>query len=849
MKKLLPNSNQLPKFPSKKIWKNDEKVINERRVQLMEYLNNLSKKADLIHYEYACSFLKIEGYLRDYLNDLVVRSDNESPQNCNATKGTKRKSILDSLRISTNHRQGTKNSDDREDNEFDFMDNSESGDESLNRIPLKLAKSTVEFKTKKIDNSTKLYLNKKQLSSSMVKVSTPTGGCGGDQNILEAEIDLLTLYKKLRLSEEEIVLTFFKNINIKEQSKDHWIRDFEDFYFKIRPKFQSKLIRLLLEGDMTINIQGLFYFMSEIETSFVSACSTIQLISKLIDFQKNIYADTFIKELVRIDPNNMRKYNFEGFLEKENSEGYRQSALHILQIYVDRRIAFKNTIGTIAGNLKHAEAFENQRYNVAPSIKNESEEQIISVIVKDSKLQQEVLNQIRAKNIVNQQFSTSSAPNMNPQLKKQDSSRKLNSTFLIAKKRNSQLSNNFLQSNQNTHTQSNDSLSNPSDLNDQAGNSSISRTPNKSEDFTEILIKKFSLLKYEQLIKDIANSQVKVNNQVSNILEYMHISKQNKNCDLFIKISDTLIPRQPILFKLTNIQDFQVHAALMKSLKSSSHSIRTLKYIDHSSQLLEMSKDTSKVQVMMQLSAYSSPDNSSEKYLFYIVSVNSQMSSDSKVEDSKKICQFLIILIGQDRYAILCLKKSRNLEQRQAAGGIKSMIESFSKDKQSKTSKIEAFLFIKKGSIVPSSQNYNERLTNITDNNFADRTLTQEDLKASGVINLTDEYLNSSMNENEDKLIQALKSSLTDMLTGQGDENISDNQQQQQPIQNQTQAQMQLSQLQQIALKNKQNSNSMSSLSPIKGTGQQDKLVTGLIEKLVDIVCSIQGQSDNISQV
>jgi len=51
----------------------------------------------------------------------------------------------------------------------------------------------------------------------------------------------------MRLTDEEIVLTFFKNINTKELSKDHWIRDFEDFYFKIRPKFQSKLIKLLLE--------------------------------------------------------------------------------------------------------------------------------------------------------------------------------------------------------------------------------------------------------------------------------------------------------------------------------------------------------------------------------------------------------------------------------------------------------------------------------------------------------------------------------------------------------------------------------------------------------------------------
>jgi hypothetical protein len=49
-----------------------------------------------------------------------------------------------------------------------------------------------------------------------------------------------------------------------------------------------------------------------------------------------------------------------------------------------------------------------------PSIKNETEEHLIAVIVKDAKLQQEVLNIIRTKNVVNQQFSTSSAPNMNP---------------------------------------------------------------------------------------------------------------------------------------------------------------------------------------------------------------------------------------------------------------------------------------------------------------------------------------------------------------------------------------------------------------------------------------------------
>lgn len=38
MKKLLPVNQDIPKFPSKKIWKNGDKVVNERRIQLMGIL-------------------------------------------------------------------------------------------------------------------------------------------------------------------------------------------------------------------------------------------------------------------------------------------------------------------------------------------------------------------------------------------------------------------------------------------------------------------------------------------------------------------------------------------------------------------------------------------------------------------------------------------------------------------------------------------------------------------------------------------------------------------------------------------------------------------------------------------
>jgi hypothetical protein len=67
----------------------------------------------------------------------------------------------------------------------------------------------------------------------------------------EPEISLITLYKKHRLNEEEIVQKFFKNLNSMRQNKDYHIRDFEEFYFKIRPKFSAKLVKLLLEVNIS----------------------------------------------------------------------------------------------------------------------------------------------------------------------------------------------------------------------------------------------------------------------------------------------------------------------------------------------------------------------------------------------------------------------------------------------------------------------------------------------------------------------------------------------------------------------------------------------------------------------
>lgn len=44
-------------------------------------------------------------------------------------------------------------------------------------------------------------------------------------------MDLMTMQKTLKLTDEEVVIKFFKNINAKPNNKDNYIRDFEDFYF------------------------------------------------------------------------------------------------------------------------------------------------------------------------------------------------------------------------------------------------------------------------------------------------------------------------------------------------------------------------------------------------------------------------------------------------------------------------------------------------------------------------------------------------------------------------------------------------------------------------------------------
>jgi hypothetical protein len=67
----------------------------------------------------------------------------------------------------------------------------------------------------------------------------------------------------------------------------------------------------------------------------------------LIDFQKNIYAEHFIKEFAKLDPKVLKKYGFEKFLKRTfgGLEGYKQNALNILIAYIDKRKQILGALG------------------------------------------------------------------------------------------------------------------------------------------------------------------------------------------------------------------------------------------------------------------------------------------------------------------------------------------------------------------------------------------------------------------------------------------------------------------------------------------------------------------------
>lgn len=62
----------------------------------------------------------------------------------------------------------------------------------------------------------------------------------------EGEITLYNMYKAYNLTDEEAINKFFINMRKRPMNKDNYIRDFDEYYFRARPKFSPKLIRMFL---------------------------------------------------------------------------------------------------------------------------------------------------------------------------------------------------------------------------------------------------------------------------------------------------------------------------------------------------------------------------------------------------------------------------------------------------------------------------------------------------------------------------------------------------------------------------------------------------------------------------
>ena len=61
------------------------------------------------------------------------------------------------------------------------------------------------------------------------------------------KVPLIVQQQKYNLSDEEVINRFFTFIKIMEDDKDYYINDFEDFYFRTRPKLSSKTVKIFLE--------------------------------------------------------------------------------------------------------------------------------------------------------------------------------------------------------------------------------------------------------------------------------------------------------------------------------------------------------------------------------------------------------------------------------------------------------------------------------------------------------------------------------------------------------------------------------------------------------------------------
>lgn len=70
--KLRKKGLTLPPFPEKRFFKNNEKVVADRKKSLQNYLNQMAASMDIFTDDVICEFLHFKSSTRDFLKDMLL---------------------------------------------------------------------------------------------------------------------------------------------------------------------------------------------------------------------------------------------------------------------------------------------------------------------------------------------------------------------------------------------------------------------------------------------------------------------------------------------------------------------------------------------------------------------------------------------------------------------------------------------------------------------------------------------------------------------------------------------------------------------------------------------------------
>lgn len=101
-----------------------------------------------------------------------------------------------------------------------------------------------------------------------------------------------------------------------------------------------------------------------------------------------------MRELAKIEPRTMKEFRLETFLARKSQEGYRQSLLQILQIYVEKRKTLK---GTSSSRNSSASPVSNGEVTMSFARPLE-EEEIVKSLITEINIQNELLYHLKTRN-------------------------------------------------------------------------------------------------------------------------------------------------------------------------------------------------------------------------------------------------------------------------------------------------------------------------------------------------------------------------------------------------------------------------------------------------------------------